>query len=394
MLKEQKVRIEVNRGNLPYYSKIVSGISIGDCIDLEIDQIPNGSNIAITATCDICGNDVRIAYGLYTKRNNHKGSFACSKKCAAVRTKKELMEKHGVSNIAQVPIVKKKIKGTMLERYGSETYMASDDALNKRTETMLERYGVDNPLKSDFIKERAKKTNIERYGVEWTLASDSIRERIKSTNIERYGEETPSKNDLVRNKMISTNEEKWGGRSPMCNPEVKEKSRNTLMENYGVDSPLRSEDVKDRLKNTNLERLGVEYPSQSREVMDKIIKSGKETKIRNGTMIADEDLSDWFLYRKNVKNLTNQAKSRLFEEWDGHDYYDGEYIKDNLHKKMYNDYEYPTIDHKISVIYGFNNDMSPEEIGSIENLCITKKGINSSKSFLIEEDYINKKSQS
>jgi len=38
-------------------------------------------------------------------------------------------------------------------------------------------------------------------------------------------------------------------------------------------------------------------------------------------------------------------------------------------------------------------DIPPEEIGTISNLCMTKKGINSSKSFLTEEDY-NKKSQS
>ena len=51
------------------------------------------------------------------------------------------------------------------------------------------------------------------------------------------------------------------------------------------------------------------------------------------------------------------------------------------------------LDHKISIIYGFKNNISPEEIGDISNLCMTKKGINSSKSFLTEEDY-NKKDQS
>ena len=34
---------------------------------------------------------------------------------------------------------------------------------------------------------------------------------------------------------------------------------------------------------------------------------------------------------------------------------------------------------KISVYYGFKNNISPEELCKLDNLCITKRGINSSK---------------
>ena len=43
-----------------------------------------------------------------------------------------------------------------------------------------------------------------------------------------------------------------------------------------------------------------------------------------------------------------------------------------------NDKNYPTIDHKISIFCGFKNGISCI-IGNINNLCITKRGINSSK---------------
>ena len=61
-------------------------------------------------------------------------------------------------------------------------------------------------------------------------------------------------------------------------------------------------------------------------------------------------------YRNEVKNLTKKAKKELLENWNGYDFYDNEYIKDNFnldptHKN------YPTIDHKISVHYGFNNNI-------------------------------------
>ncbi len=45
---------------------------------------------------------------------------------------------------------------------------------------------------------------------------------------------------------------------------------------------------------------------------------------------------------------------------------------------------YPSIDHKISLFYGFENNMNPEEIGSIDNLCITKRYINSIKGRVIK----------
>ncbi|NPV13200.1 MAG: hypothetical protein HPY57_15645 [Ignavibacteria bacterium] len=37
------------------------------------------------------------------------------------------------------------------------------------------------------------------------------------------------------------------------------------------------------------------------------------------------------------------------------------------------------VEYASSIIYGFNNKISPEIIGDINNLCITKKYINSGK---------------
>jgi len=79
-----------------------------------------------------------------------------------------------------------------------------------------------------------------------------------------------------------------------------------------------------------------------------------------------------------VKNITLKYKRELFNNWNGIDYYDNECIKENLILNPL-DRSYPTIDHKTSVLYGFLNDIPPEVIGDISNLCITKKHINSSK---------------
>jgi hypothetical protein len=94
--------------------------------------------------------------------------------------------------------------------------------------------------------------------------------------------------------------------------------------------------------------------------------------------LSDEQRTNYKNYWLKVKVITNKYKKELFENWDGLDFYDGEYIKDNFILPSGNK-EYPTIDHKISVNYGYINNISPEDIGKLENLCITKRTINSRK---------------
>jgi len=82
-------------------------------------------------------------------------------------------------------------------------------------------------------------------------------------------------------------------------------------------------------------------------------------------------------------------RKNIIENWNGYDYYDGEYIKDNLNL-CHNNENYPTIDHKISVSYAFLNKISEEEICNISNICITKRKINSSKNKNNEIEYKKK----
>lgn len=186
--------------------------------------------------------------------------------------------------------------------------------------------------------------------------------------------------------------EKYGYDNPSTTPECVEKRKKTCLEKYGNEYAIANNEVKDKIKNSIFDKYGGHH-SKVPEIMKKIKDKGKLTKIGKGLVIPDDELNEWELYRRIVRNITNLNRNKLFEDWNGLDYYDDEYIKNNFDIK-HTDYDYPTIDHKISVIYGFKNNITPEEIGGIKNLCITKKGINSSKSFLIEEDYINKKSQS
>jgi hypothetical protein len=121
---------------------------------------------------------------------------------------------------------------------------------------------------------------------------------------------------------------------------------------------------------------------------DIFTNKAKNTRIENGTQIPDELINEWDLYKRKVRNETNKHKKLLFNEWDGYDFYDNEYIKDNLENFKPRNSNYPSIDHKISVSYGFLNNISEKTIGSIENLCITKTKINCSKRELNYNDFV------
>jgi hypothetical protein len=139
------------------------------------------------------------------------------------------------------------------------------------------------------------------------------------------------------------------------------------------------------LKNqkTCMERYGVLHQNQIKENVNKIL----DTKVKKG--LVSYDFEDFKSYRRVVDNFTNQNKKELFEKWDGFDYYDREFIEVYFELDP-NDRRYPSIDHKISVMYGYNNGIPPEEIASLQNICLTKRKNNSLKSYLNELDYLKK----
>ena len=99
------------------------------------------------------------------------------------------------------------------------------------------------------------------------------------------------------------------------------------------------------------------------------------TKENKGIYIPLSSLNDFRMYRKLVNRFTYKSKKILFKNWNGTDYYDNEYIKDNLNFKSA-DMSYPTVDHKISIHEGFLKNIPPYVIGGIDNICITKRRIN------------------
>ena len=191
---------------------------------------------------------------------------------------------------------------------------------------------------------KAKKTSIEKYGVEYY----SNEKKFKKTCLEKFGVENPSQ---VK--------------------EFKDKRKNTMLERHGVEYYVLSKDFLEKSEKTSMINYGTYHPMMS----DKMKEIKKEYHIKNGFNISTNEFE---LYKNKVYLLTKKIKKQLLEIWNGLDYYDNEYIKDNFNLPGSHG-NYPTIDHKISIFEGFKNNIEAEEIAKLENLCFTKRCINSKK---------------
>lgn len=100
---------------------------------------------------------------------------------------------------------------------------------------------------------------------------------------------------------------------------------------------------------------------------------------QNNIWTKEELIPKFRKYKIKVHCLTRRNKKLLLQNWNGLDFYDSEYIKNNFNLNP-NDSKYPTIDHKISIFEGYKNEIQPEEISKINNLVITKRYLNRSKS--------------
>jgi hypothetical protein len=152
----------------------------------------------------------------------------------------------------------------------------------------------------------------------------------------------------------------------------------------GDKNPSKQEWVKEKIQKSVIQ-LYKENP----EIKEKISLSVSRYFKNNQKYTNIEDSSEYKNYRRIVRNLTRRNKKELVEKWNGFDYYDNEYILGYL-ELNYNDDKYPTIDHKVSILEGFKNNISHKIIADIQNLCITKRILNTQKGFKNSMEFFEK----
>lgn len=193
-------------------------------------------------------------------------------------------------------------------------------------------------------------------------------------------------------KREKTNLKLYGVENCFQNGEMKEKSKETCLNKYGVEYCQQNKEIKEKVKNTCLKKYGVDNVRKNPEIIKKIQDKSLVTKLKLGMINNDGSFDEFHNYKRKVTILTNKIKKIFFNDWDGYDYYDGEYIKDNFILTPF-DEDYPNYDHKISIRHGFDNNYTVEEIADISNLCITKRKINMSKYNKTELEFKNKKTK-
>ena len=104
------------------------------------------NNFENEKTCKNCG---RIISYLNT-------SNFCCEKCRrnsqVNETRKTVIKKYNVENVAQLESVKEKIKNTSLERYNCSSWLGSKESHERAKEKCLKEYGVENYMQVNEIK--------------------------------------------------------------------------------------------------------------------------------------------------------------------------------------------------------------------------------------------------
>lgn len=187
------------------------------------------------------------------------------------------------------------------------------------------------------------------------------RQKAALTSLKKYGVDNYSKTDEWKKRVEETNVKKFGYKTNLLDPEYQEKIKNILIEKYGTDKHWEIRKEKKKFKFNEI-----------------VLDLGEDIKYSEGLYNEDFIYDEYKIYRRECRRLTNRNIKKLYNNWDGKDFYDDEYIYDNLSLDP-NDPKYPTIDHKISIYWGFKNEIPAKEISDITNLCITKRSINASK---------------
>lgn len=191
-------------------------------------------------------------------------------------------------------------------------------------------------------------TNLNKFGAEYYSQTVEFKENCKKTCMEKYGVDNVSKVESV-----------------------KKKRKNTMLDKYKSEFYFSSVDFYKKYEKTSMLNYGTPHPMMS----DKMKKIKEKYYIENGYNILTDEFD---IYKRKIYRLTYKIKKELLESWDGYDYYDKEYIRNNF-SLPYHDKNYPTIDHKISIFDGFKNKIEPEKIADKTNLCFTKRNLNSKK---------------
>lgn len=174
------------------------------------------------------------------------------------KAKETMLQRYGVSNPAQLPDFKDKVKATSQLKYGADHYNKSQEG-RKRSSEMRQRWIRSGKYKE--ITDKGQKTFQERYG--FNRADPVIIQQLRDGSLAKFGTEFPMQSDKCKEQVKETVKSKYGVESVNQLESKKAAARHTCIEKYGVPYFSETPDFIEQWRATVYDRYGVLNPIQN-----------------------------------------------------------------------------------------------------------------------------------
>ena len=150
---------------------------------LEIinQQVPNNFKIKEKIDIIIKGTYEKCSCGELSKADSKWCSLTCRNKDPEIR--QSIGKKNSENKVSRA----KKLKETLIEKYGVDAVQEIPGVKEKCKETWKANWGEDHHAKSETYQQKAKEICKEKHGVDYVFQLPEIQQKIKNTFIEKYG---------------------------------------------------------------------------------------------------------------------------------------------------------------------------------------------------------------
>jgi len=128
MILTREISVRITESNFSYYEDLVYEVFIGEILIIPIELMSKGSHYKILCKCDSCSIEKQVIFKNYINYGNNWGEYYC-RKCSEHKRKKTLRERLGVDYPIQNQKVMKKMKKTLLKKYGVDNISKIDQEL-------------------------------------------------------------------------------------------------------------------------------------------------------------------------------------------------------------------------------------------------------------------------
>lgn len=117
MILTREITIKISESNFSYYDNMGYDVMIGEELLIPVELLSKGSHHKIECECDGCSLKKEVIFKNYIKYDNNWGEYFC-RKCSESKRKETLRRNFGVDYPIQNQKVLKKMKKTLVNKYG------------------------------------------------------------------------------------------------------------------------------------------------------------------------------------------------------------------------------------------------------------------------------------